>query len=418
MKSADTSNTTLQAHSEKTKGNQNQLTSLEEEIQTTTINLGEPLAAEEDVYKEPSIQELLNYLLEDEKNVLIPTYNPAEGFVYEKIKQILKNNATPQTTFEILNSLTKLDILQKSFFDSIDTCPNCQSTTITIHKRCPNCKSHHVYNTSLTEHITCGFIAEREQYTQGHCPECGNPLNQHDFRNRGRWYICKDCQERFGTPEIKYHCRKCGNMFSTENAKTVTISKYQLNPLRKREIRQRLASIEGIIQIIKDLGFSIKQPGTILDKQSNTKHQFTAIAKGKRDKKEVTIVIDEAVADAEVQSSAIILYKYKISEVQNDLPIFIAIPKLSEDARKIAQGRNILVIEGTPTSNANLLELGKKIEKRVQLSGNSNDSREGYSKRAMFGRLMFKKEEKLKPNLIDVTSSIHPAEQEKKRKIL
>ncbi len=411
MESADSSNAAVQAKQERAKRNPKQPVCLEEEIQAITIDWTEPAHVESDVYKEPSIQELLNYLLEDDKNTLVPTYNPTEGFVYEKLKQILKGNPTPQTSLEFLNRLAKLDILHKSFFDSADTCPDCQSTMITIHKRCPKCKSHQVSKTSLIEHVSCGYIAEREQYIQGRCPKCGNPPNQSDFKNVGRWYICKDCQEEFEKPEVEYICRKCGNTFNTENAKTVSVSKYQLNPQRKREIRQNVASIEGIIQVIKELGFSIKKPGVIVGKESGTKHQFSVIAKGKYGKKEVIIAIDEAVAGLEVQASALIVYKYKISEVQIDLPIFIAIPKLSEEAKKIIQGHNILVIEGIPTSKADLLELGKKIEKRIQLSGNlGSGSEEGDGKRAILSRLMFKREE-LKPSLIDVISSIHPTQQ-------
>jgi hypothetical protein len=50
---------------------------------------------------------------------------------------------------------------------------------------------------------------------------------------------------------------------------------------------------------------------------------------------------------SEVQTSPLILYLYKISEAKVDVPIFIAIPQLNESARKIAQGIEIRLIEGS-----------------------------------------------------------------------
>ncbi len=411
MENADASSTAAQTGLKKTNSIPNQSISLEEETQTITLDLKEPLQLRMEVYKEASTRKLLKYLLEDEKNVLTPAYNPAKGFAYEKIEQILGEDTTRQTPFEILNRLTKLDILQKSFFDSATACPNCQSTVITIHRICPYCKSHQVSNTSLTEHVTCGFIAEREQYVKGLCPKCGNPINEHDFRNMGSWYICKDCKDKFDMPDVEYVCRECGNSFNVESGKTIELSKYNLNPQRMREVRENVVSIEGISQIIEELGFSLKEPATIVGKQSGMKHHFSIIAQGNHSDKEVTIAVEKAVADFEVQASALIVFIYKISEVQVDLPIFVAIPKLSEDARKIAQGRNILVIEGIPTSKADLLRLGNQIEARIHLFDSPvNIPEEGEGKRALLGRSMFKREE-LKPNLIDVIPSIHPAEQ-------
>jgi hypothetical protein len=49
-----------------------------------------------------------------------------------------------------------------------------------------------------------------------------------------------------------------------------------------------------------------------------------------------------------------------------DLPIFIAIPKLNEIAKKIAQGQNILVIEGLPQEKEKLAKISEEILKRLE----------------------------------------------------
>jgi len=47
------------------------------------------------------------------------------------------------------------------------------------------------------------------------------------------------------------------------------------------------------------------------------------------------------------------------------LPIFVAIPKLSEAAKRIAHGYNLLVIESIPQNKEQLAMLQDEIQKRL-----------------------------------------------------
>ena len=82
--------------------------------------------------------------------------------------------------------------------------------------------------------------------------------------------------------------------------------------------------------------------------------------------KPTVIAVDHEVAKDEVHTSPLILYIYKISEMKVDLPIFIALPRLSENARKIAKGQDILVIEGLPEDPAQIAQLKAEIEARIR----------------------------------------------------
>nr|MDO8135461.1 hypothetical protein [Candidatus Njordarchaeum guaymaensis] len=63
--------------------------------------------------------------------------------------------------------------------------------------------------------------------------------------------------------------------------------------------------------------------------------------------------------------SSLIFFIYKISEVKVDLPIFVAIPKLSVTAKRIAQGYNILIVEGIPQEQERLRSLRDEIQERL-----------------------------------------------------
>ncbi len=128
-------------------------------------------------YIEPQTRDLLRRLLEDGDNVeIIPIYNPGLGFEYHSTLSTLNIAKIDKLSKTTLENLAQLGILKKTFFDSVSICPSCQSTIITLHNRCPKCKSHNVTKTSLTEHIPCGYIDQRDKYIDDKCPKCGaNP---------------------------------------------------------------------------------------------------------------------------------------------------------------------------------------------------------------------------------------------------
>jgi hypothetical protein len=100
-------------------------------------------------------------------------------------------------------------------------------------------------------------------------------------------------------------------------------------------------------------------------KKSAMQHHFSLIAKRYIDQKEITIALDHAVSEVEVQTSPLILYIYKTSEIKVDIPIFVAMPKLNDMARKIAQGHQILLVEG-PTDNPETIKhIEQEIENRI-----------------------------------------------------
>ena len=197
------------------------------------------------------------------------------------------------------------------------------------------------------------------------CPKCGARLVEGEYRDMGLWYVCRECGERFEHPHLDVTCRKCDNKFKVETGIIREISKYALNPDREQEIRQNVTSLESIHKLLTELDFSVEMPASATGEKSGIQHKFSLIAKKKFEGRENIVAIDHAVGDAEVGVSPLILYIYKISEVRVDLPIFVAIPKLGETAKRIAQGYNILVIEGIPKEKKRLAMLNDEIQKRL-----------------------------------------------------
>ncbi len=182
----------------------------------------------------------------------------------------------------------------------------------------------------------------------------------------GRWYVCQECSEKFENPEFDLVCRSCNKNFTIKEAQVIDIPKFSLNLQRRKEIRQNVESLENIQNLLTDLGFSVEIPGLVFGQKSGMQHHFSLIAKKLIDGQEKVIALDHAVSETEVATSPIILYLYKTSEVNVDVPIFVAIPQLNETAKKIAQGHNILLIEGSIEEPEVIARIKSEIEKNLE----------------------------------------------------
>ena len=133
-----------------------------------------------------------------------------------------------------------------------------------------------------------------------------------------------------------------------------------------KEIRQNVASLEDIrdsfwltsalVLKFQDLHFGQK---------SGMQHHFSLIAKKHVNGQEIVIALDHAVSESEVTTSPLILYLYKTSEVKVDIPIFVAIPGLSDTAKQIAQGHDILIIEGSTEQAQAISKIKNAINDRM-----------------------------------------------------
>ncbi len=322
-----------------------------------------------EAYLDRPTQKLLRNLLENGKGAaILPTYDLSSGFRYKSVESVFDEKPRGPTQKEVedlLMRLNHLGILEKSFFDTVSACPNCGATSITMHYRCPKCASRHIIQTGLTEHIPCGNIDERSKYNQKDilhptCPKCGARLAEGEYRDMGLWYVCRECGEKFEHTLLDMVCRKCNNQFTIQTALVREISKYTLDPNREKEIRQNVTSLESLNELLTELGFTVEMPASVIGEKTGIQHNFSLIAR-KTGERETIVAVDHAVGDIEVSASSLILYTYKISEVEVDLPIFVAIPKLSETAKRIAEGYNLLVIEGVPQEKEELAMLREVI---------------------------------------------------------
>ncbi|MDH5635917.1 MAG: hypothetical protein OEY47_04550, partial [Candidatus Bathyarchaeota archaeon] len=254
-----------------------------------------------EAYLDRPTQKLLRNLLENgKKAAILPTYDLSLGFRYKSVESVFDESHRGPISKEaedLLMRLNSLGILEKRFFDTVSACPNCGSTSITVHYRCPKCASRHIVQAGLTEHIPCGNIDERDKYNQKDilhptCPKCGARLAEGEYRDMGLWYACRECGEKFEHTHVDMVCRKCNKQFTIQTALVREISKYALDPTKENEIRQNVTSLESLNELLTELGFTVEMPASVIGEKTGIQHNFSLIAKKKFGERETIVAVD------------------------------------------------------------------------------------------------------------------------------
>jgi hypothetical protein len=99
-----------------------------------------------------------------------------------------------------------------------------------------------------------------------------------------------------------------------------------------------------IIEFFENLGFEVESPG-FMDGKSGTRHLFdlTAISAGK--KKRTTAIDIATSTDDTVSEQSVISMFAKIFDAAPDKACLVAVPKMSENGRKLASLYKINLVE-------------------------------------------------------------------------
>ena len=288
----------------------------------------------------------LSKIFSDKNEELEPHYDPSRGYYYPEVKAILGKTMDEKV---FLDKLHEAGILERKIYDKTIHCPSCRSPNISIHHSCPFCKSIDIQRRALIEHIKCGYMDIEENFKKGSsflCPKCHKELNKIDVDHRkaGLWCVCQNCNKSFDIPSVIHFCRNCKTNFSFETAEIKEVYSYSL----KKTLQETTKSWEMIPPINDFLfknKFEVKSPAHLRGK-SGTDHSFDIVAYKKKGGKK-TMVIDVSSSEKnEVSEQPVITLFAKIFDVSPDEAFLIAIPKMSQNGKKMAELYNIRLIEG------------------------------------------------------------------------
>ncbi|MEM3565870.1 MAG: hypothetical protein QXK47_00770 [Candidatus Bathyarchaeia archaeon] len=298
------------------------------------------------LYKDPNVQVFLGKFLSGEISELKPSFDPKLGYRYAEVEAILGDSSKVEN---FLNGLFEAKVIERKLYDKILYCPSCGSQNVSTHYCCPYCKSFNIQKGSLVEHVKCGYMDVEENFRKGGklvCPKCREELKKPevDHRKAGIWCTCKDCGKSFDIPVTRHFCRECQADFTFEDVEIRDVYAYTLNEEVKGEITAGWIFVAPIKEFLIENGFEVEAPAFLKGK-SGANHMFDIVAYKKEITKKVA-VMDVATATEDVVSEQPVIALFaKIYDVAPDSAFLIAIPKLNDNAKKMAELYNIKVIE-------------------------------------------------------------------------
>lgn len=305
------------------------------------------------LYKDHKVQLLISKFVSDELDVLNPIYDPKQGFRYPVIDEIVGNSSR---TEKFLQEMFEGGVLERKLYDKIVYCPSCSSANLSVHYTCPHCKSFDVKKSSLVEHIKCGYIDTEDHFQRDGklvCPRCNKELTSPDldYHKAGVWCTCNQCGKSFDIPVPAHFCRECQENFTFDDAIYKDVYSYSLTPEAAKTATLGCVLTIPIIEFLEDLGFTVESPG-FLNGKSGTRHMFdlTAVSAGKR--KNITAIDFATSTDDVVSEQSVIAMFAKIFDATPDRACLVAIPKMSENGRKLASLYKINLIEAKNQSTA------------------------------------------------------------------
>ncbi|MDI6904892.1 MAG: hypothetical protein QMD13_05325 [Candidatus Bathyarchaeia archaeon] len=318
-----------------------------------------------ELYRDRNTQVFLSKFLSGEISELKPVCDPRRGYRYPIVESIIGDALDAE---DFLDKLYEAGILERRLYDKIIYCPKCSSANVSVHYCCPYCKSFDIQKSSLIEHVKCGYMDVEDNFRKGKklvCPKCHEELEKLDvdYRRAGIWCTCKDCDKSFDIPVTAHFCRDCHANSTFEDAVIKDVYAYGLKEEVKEEAAVGWVVIAPIREFLGENGFEVESPAFLKGK-SGANHVFDIVAyKGDKTRKVTVIDLASSTENAVPEQPVIALFA-KIYDVSPDDAYLIAIPKMSENGKKMAKSYNIKIVEAKNQKEAIKALRDKILEKK------------------------------------------------------
>jgi|GEM_PF-3181472 DNA-directed RNA polymerase subunit RPC12/RpoP len=240
-----------------------------------------------------------------------------------------------ESTVEKLEELVKEGVMTKNQIDSLITCPNCGSHLMLAKLSCPNCGSRIITKGRALRH-SCGYIGLEYDFSEGKCPVCDK---QGGYQDLGVQYRCESCGNVFRDPRISFLCLNCGK--ESEDISTV------IKPLFSYKLKKSKSKLDKLENMLKK-SYNVNMPGSIRG-LSGVVHQFNCVL---HDKNGRLTVVDIAARDLYVGEEEAFRFALKVMDTAPNRAVFIAIPRISADARDLLRQNRVEVVEAEDLDKA------------------------------------------------------------------
>jgi hypothetical protein len=269
------------------------------------------------------------------------------GFIYPAVEQALK--VKNKEAVAILESLAEKGILKKTFFDRLLQCPLCRSINIRPSIHCPKCGSGNVVRGRVLEHFACKYVGMEEEFmVRGRyiCPRCKMELRTMgtDYQSQGVLRKCRDCNEIFSVPLIKWRCLKCSLHTNEDGISEMSIYSYNLDETRRTLLEFELQPKARFMEFLRQHGYEVTVNARVKGR-SGAEHCIDMLATRDDGVVTHTVAIGIEIARDKIGLDRILDFDVKAYDSGIHDKLLIIIPGLSEEAEKFASYQRIKVLQ-------------------------------------------------------------------------
>lgn len=319
------------------------------------------------LYQDPSVQLLLSKFVRGQLVELTPSFDLDQTVRYPEVEQVVDGDSNAAK--QLVQKLWDVGIFKRKFHEKVLVCPSCLSPNVSNDYVCPNCNSIDIERKTLLEHTSCGNIDSVDNFlVEGGllCPKCNKELVEAgaDYQKLGAWFQCSQCGKRSDVPSPIHRCRNCGHIFTIRDTGFVNIYAYRLGAEAEEEFKRSYLVMKPIGLVLEDYQFKVEMPGQIAGR-SGALHRFDVVAtKGSSE----VIVLDLVASDKAIDEVPVAAIYAKIFDVSPSQSVLVAIPRLSDKAKRLVGLYRITAIEAE-----NSQEAADKIKEKLGWSGLSGN---------------------------------------------
>lgn len=149
-------------------------------------------------------------------------------------------------------------------------------------------------------------------------------------------------------PTPIHRCRSCGHIFSVRDTGFVNLYAYRLSSEAEEEFKRSYLVMKPIGTVLEDFQFKVEMPGQIAGR-SGALHRFDAVAtKGSSE----LLVLDLIASDKQIDEVPVASMYAKVFDVGPSQTVLVAIPGLTEKAKRLAALYRISAIEADDSQMA------------------------------------------------------------------
>ena len=303
------------------------------------------------LWRDEKIAKLLEVLLSGEIGDIKPQIDPDRemGYYYPEVSRVLE--IPDKEGMALLDSLAKLGILEKGFVDKYIHCPECRSLNLAPGYYCVKCGSGRLTRGRILVHSVCEYAGPEEEFGQSGrltCPRCFQELRVigQDYNSMGVMRKCRDCQEVFAHPSIKWRCLKCGAVTPEDKVAEVDAYSYSLpeNEEMRLWLRFELGHKPRLIKFLQERGFEVSENATVKGR-SGAEHEFDMLATRDDGVLSHKIAVGIENSTKELGMDRVFSFDDKAYDCGIHDKILVVLPQMKKEAEALAEQQRIKVIQ-------------------------------------------------------------------------